>query len=95
VVPPISVVSRPGISDSGEGDVRVLETLTLSIQGNSRTPTPFDPFTVFESGEIVIDRVFRISVEMVIPDRNLRVRVINRGALAGALKISLTIVALR
>lgn len=29
-------------------------------QGNSGTSIPFDPFPVFESGEIVIDRVFRI-----------------------------------
>jgi len=29
-------------------------------QGNSGTSIPFDPFPVFESGEIVIDRVFKI-----------------------------------
>ena len=33
---------------------------------------PFDSFPVFESGEIVVDRVVRIGVEMVIRDRNLK-----------------------
>ena len=49
-----------------------METGTGTIHRNSGTPIPFDPFPVFESGEIVIDRVFRIGVEMVIRDPNLR-----------------------
>jgi hypothetical protein len=38
-----------------------------------QVPFPFHPFPVFESGEIVIGRVFRIGVEMIIQDRNLSV----------------------
>ena len=37
-----------------------------TIHGNSGAPIPLDPFPVFESGEIVIDRVFRIGAEIVI-----------------------------
>ncbi|MEE9176033.1 MAG: hypothetical protein V3U19_07650 [Thermodesulfobacteriota bacterium] len=35
---------------------------TGTIYGNSGARIPLDPFPVFELGEIVIDRVFRIRV---------------------------------
>ena len=43
-----------------------------TIHGNWNTPIPLDSFPAFESGEVVVDRVFRIGVEMVIRDRDLR-----------------------
>lgn len=46
----LSVFSRPGIPDSGEEGVRVLETGTAAIHRNSNVGIPFDTFCVFESG---------------------------------------------
>jgi len=37
-----------------------LGDLDWTIHGNSGTPIPFHPFPVFESGEIVIDRLFTL-----------------------------------
>jgi hypothetical protein len=39
---------------------------TGAIHRSSGAAIPFDIFPVFESAEVVIDRVFRISVQIVI-----------------------------
>lgn len=43
------------------------------IHLNSGAQIPFDIFPVFESAEVVIDRVFRICVEVVLGVRDLTV----------------------
>ena len=53
VVPRISVVSRPGIRDSGEGVSALWRPGVGPFHGNSSAPTSFDPLRLFESGEIV------------------------------------------
>ena len=46
--------------------VLVVRAGSGTIHLNSGAPTPFDPLCLFESGEIVIDRVVRICVEVVL-----------------------------
>jgi len=73
MVPRISVVSRRGIRDSGAG-VSASWKPGLGLFTEIRAHQPLSiPFPVFESGEIVVDRIVRIGVEMIIRDRNLRV----------------------
>jgi hypothetical protein len=50
-----------------------LEIWTGTIHGNSSAPTSFDPLPLFESAEIVIDRVLRICVEVVLGVQDLTV----------------------
>ena len=65
-----SVVQNRGYETVVMG-ARVSETGKGTIYRNSGTSIPFDSFPVFESGEIVIGRVFRSCVQVVVGDRNL------------------------
>ena len=52
--------------DDGGGSLRLLPAGTGNIAGDPGTAIPPDPSTVFESREVVIDRIVRICVEEVI-----------------------------
>ena len=64
---------KTGDSRPWRGSMRVVRAGSGTIHGNSSAPTPFDPLRLFESGEIVIDSVFRICVEVVLGVRDLTV----------------------
>ena len=51
---------------------------TGAIHRNSGAAIPLDTLPVSESAEVVIDRVFRIGVEVVILDRDSRVSSVQR-----------------
>ena len=53
--------------------MRVVRAGSGTIHGNSSAPTPFDPMRLLESGEMVIDSVFRICLEVVLGVRDLTV----------------------
>ena len=64
---------KTGDSTPWRGSMRVVRAGSGTIHGNSSAPAPFDPLRLFESGEIVIDSVFRICVEVVLGVRDLTV----------------------
>jgi hypothetical protein len=43
---------------------------TGRVAASPRAPVPIDPFTLFESGEIINDGIFRISMHRVVEDRD-------------------------
>ena len=53
------------------GESEALPAGTGKIPGNSDAPIPVDPCPLFESREVTIDRVFRISVQVVVEGRDL------------------------
>ena len=53
------------VARDGEGSLRRLLDGIGNIPGNPGVPFPFDPFTLFESGEIIIPGVSRICVQVV------------------------------
>jgi len=60
-------------ADRGEVGSGLLRAGPGNIAANSGAPTLVDPCPLFESGEITIDRVFRICMEVVVEGRDLTV----------------------
>ena len=60
-------------ADQAETSLRLSRAGTGNIPGNSAAPIPVDPCPLFESQDVTIDRVFRISVQGVVGGRDLPV----------------------
>jgi|OpeIllAssembly_1097287.scaffolds.fasta_scaffold2622287_2 hypothetical protein len=58
-------------ADQAETSLRLSRAGTGNIPGNSAAPIPVDPCPLFESRDVTIDRVFRISVQVVVEGRDL------------------------
>ena len=58
-------------ADQAETSLRLSRAGTGNIPGNSAAPIPVDPCPLFESQDVTIDRVFRISVQVVVEGRDL------------------------
>ena len=57
--------------DRGEVGLWFLRAGIAPLAVNPGAPIPVDPFTLFESGKIIIDRVFRICMQGVVEGRDL------------------------
>lgn len=60
--------TAPGINaeNHAETSLLLLRARTGNIPANSGAPIPLDPFPLFESGETIIDGVFRIFLQVVL-----------------------------
>ena len=73
VAPEIGDTAAFKAGDRGEMGLWLLRAGIARLAVNLGAPIPVDPFTLFESGEIIIDGVFRICIHGVVEGRDLTV----------------------